>query len=223
MPTRPAPPPRSSSGELERGDALLFASGIGGDDRGRARLRAARNDDRAGRGRVLRHVGPLPDARLVGPRARRVRPDRAAAADADIVWVEAPANPVLTVPDWELLRAHPAARRLRRHRLDARLPALARRGRRRRRPLGDEVPDRQPLRSPRRDRHARPRAHAGAPHDPHADGKRLLARLGGCAPEGARVALAAHAADHRDGDRDRPPPRGASGGRASCATRATRG
>lgn len=28
-------------------------------------------------------------------------------ADADIVWVEAPANPVLTMPDWEPLRAHP--------------------------------------------------------------------------------------------------------------------
>ena len=26
---------------------------------------------------------------------------------ADIVWVEAPANPVLTIPDWESLRAHP--------------------------------------------------------------------------------------------------------------------
>jgi cystathionine gamma-synthase len=26
---------------------------------------------------------------------------------ADIVWVEAPANPVLTVPDWDTLRAHP--------------------------------------------------------------------------------------------------------------------
>ena len=26
---------------------------------------------------------------------------------ADIVWVEAPANPVLTTPDWEALRAHP--------------------------------------------------------------------------------------------------------------------
>lgn len=26
---------------------------------------------------------------------------------ADIVWVEAPANPVLTMPDWEALRAHP--------------------------------------------------------------------------------------------------------------------
>jgi cystathionine gamma-synthase len=27
---------------------------------------------------------------------------------ADIVWLEAPANPVLTMPDWEAVRAHPA-------------------------------------------------------------------------------------------------------------------
>jgi cystathionine gamma-synthase len=27
-------------------------------------------------------------------------------ADADLVWVEAPANPFLTLPDWEALRAH---------------------------------------------------------------------------------------------------------------------
>ncbi len=27
---------------------------------------------------------------------------------ADVVWLEAPANPLLTVPDWEAVRAHPA-------------------------------------------------------------------------------------------------------------------
>jgi cystathionine gamma-synthase len=27
---------------------------------------------------------------------------------ADLVWVEAPANPVLTLPDWDAVRAHPA-------------------------------------------------------------------------------------------------------------------
>ena len=27
-------------------------------------------------------------------------------ADADIVWVESPANPMLTVPDWDAVRAH---------------------------------------------------------------------------------------------------------------------
>ena len=26
---------------------------------------------------------------------------------ADVVWVEAPANPILTLPDWDALRAHP--------------------------------------------------------------------------------------------------------------------
>ncbi len=30
-----------------------------------------------------------------------------APADADIVWVEAPSNPLLTLPDWEAVRAHP--------------------------------------------------------------------------------------------------------------------
>ena len=29
-------------------------------------------------------------------------------AEADVLWVEAPANPLLTLPDWESVRAHPA-------------------------------------------------------------------------------------------------------------------
>jgi cystathionine gamma-synthase len=29
-------------------------------------------------------------------------------AEADVVWLEAPANPLLTLPDWDLVRAHPA-------------------------------------------------------------------------------------------------------------------
>ena len=62
---------------------------------------------------------------------------------ADIVWVESPANPTLTTPDWEALRAHRRARRLRRDRVDPALPARTRPGRRDRHPLGDEVPHRQ--------------------------------------------------------------------------------
>src|SRR5579875_2014450 len=27
--------------------------------------------------------------------------------DADVVWIEAPANPTLSLPDWEAVRAHP--------------------------------------------------------------------------------------------------------------------
>jgi cystathionine gamma-synthase len=30
-------------------------------------------------------------------------------ADVDVLWLEAPANPLLTVPDWEAVRAHSAA------------------------------------------------------------------------------------------------------------------
>jgi cystathionine gamma-synthase len=29
-------------------------------------------------------------------------------AGADVVWIEAPSNPLLTLPDWEAVRAHPA-------------------------------------------------------------------------------------------------------------------
>ena len=29
-------------------------------------------------------------------------------ADTDLLWVEAPANPLLTLPDWDAVRAHPA-------------------------------------------------------------------------------------------------------------------
>ena len=53
--TRPAPRPSRRLGELEGGDALLYASGMGADDDRPARLRAAGRDDRARRGRVLRH------------------------------------------------------------------------------------------------------------------------------------------------------------------------
>ena len=51
--------------------------------------------------------------------------------------------------------APPRPRRLRRDRLDAGLPPGARRGRRRRPALGDEVPDRPARRAARRDDHAR--------------------------------------------------------------------
>ena len=71
---------------------------------------------------------------------------------------------------------HARARRLRRDRLDARLPARARRGRRRRRPLGDEVPHRQPRRAARRDGHARPGADRAAARRCGADRARLRRR-----------------------------------------------
>ena len=76
-------------------------------------------------------------------------------AGADMVWVEAPANPLLTMPDWEAVRAHPGlvvcdatvATPVYLHALDEGADVVA--------ALGDEVPDRPPRRAARRDRDPR--------------------------------------------------------------------
>jgi cystathionine gamma-synthase len=93
-------------GELEGGDALLFASGTG-----------------AATAIVLTLAGPgttvaLAEGAYFGTSVlfrelerwglRLVEYDQTGPPpDADVVWVEAPANPVLTLPDWDALRAHP--------------------------------------------------------------------------------------------------------------------
>ena len=74
----------------------------------RLRVLPARHDGRARRGRLLRHRRDAGAVRAVGAERRRVRPVGPAAAGADVVWLEAPANPLLTLPDWEAVRAHPA-------------------------------------------------------------------------------------------------------------------
>src|SRR5579872_3541397 len=92
-------------GELEGGDALLYASGMGAET---AVLLAL-----AKPGTTI----ALADGAYWGTSVlfreldrwglRFVEYDQTGAPpDADIVWVEAPANPVLTVPDWDALRAH---------------------------------------------------------------------------------------------------------------------
>jgi cystathionine gamma-synthase len=93
-------------GELEDGDALLYASGMGAET-----------------AIVLALAGPETTIALAGGAYwgtsvlfRELEPwglrfvefdQTGAPPDAAIVWVEAPANPVLTVPNWEALRAHP--------------------------------------------------------------------------------------------------------------------
>ena len=44
----------------------------------------------------------------MGRAVRRVRPGRAPPDDADLVWIEIPGNPLLSVPDLEAAAAHPA-------------------------------------------------------------------------------------------------------------------
>ena len=127
-------------GELEGGEALLFASGTG-----------------ATTAVVLAFLEPgatiaLAEGAYYGTSVlfrelerwglRFVEFDQTGAPPdgVDLVWLEAPSNPFLTMPDLDAAAGHPAPRARRRDRLDARLPARARARRRLRPPLGDEVP-----------------------------------------------------------------------------------
>ena len=132
---------------------------------------------------------------------------------ADLVWLEAPSNPFLTMPDLEAAAAHPAPCRRRLDRRHARLPAPARARRRLRPALGDEVPDRPLGRARRRDRltrRRRPSAALAVPpaHGPGLRGGRRRARHAR-AQDASRPSRAAD----RDGRRARRAPARASGGR----------
>jgi cystathionine gamma-synthase len=92
-------------GALEDGDALLYASGMGAATA--ILLAFARPGTRIalaegsyfGTSVLLRELDRW-GLRFVEFDQRRSPPA------ADIVWIEAPANPVLTLPDWESVRAH---------------------------------------------------------------------------------------------------------------------
>ena len=93
-------------GTLEGGDALLYSSGMGAET---AVLLAFA---RPGTTIALAEGAYWGTSALMRDLARwgleLVEYDQTGTPPAaDIVWVEAPANPVLTVPDWEALRSHP--------------------------------------------------------------------------------------------------------------------
>jgi len=131
-------------GLLEGGDALLYASGMG------AVTNVLLSFGSKGSTVAIAHDAYFGTSKLLGLLAPwgieyvEVRPDRNRHPDADIVWVEAPANPTLSQPDWEAVRAHRG------------LVVATRRSRRRCtcepstrgadvvRALGDEVPDGAP-------------------------------------------------------------------------------
>jgi cystathionine gamma-synthase len=92
-------------GELEGGEALLYPSGMA------AETAVVLAFARPGTTIALAegaYYGTSVLLRTLEPWGIRfVEYDqRGAPPEADIVWVESPANPVLTVPDWEALRAH---------------------------------------------------------------------------------------------------------------------
>lgn len=92
-------------GALEGGDALLYASGMGAVTTTLLAL--------TGPGARVALAGGIyfGTGKLLEELARwgveTVEFDQTGAPPAaDVVWVEAPANPVLTMPDWEALRGH---------------------------------------------------------------------------------------------------------------------
>ena len=92
-------------GDLEGGDALLYASGMGAETAivlalARPGMTIALAEGAYwGTSVLFRELEPWG--------LRFVEFDQTVAPpEAEIVWVEAPANPVLTVPDWEALNAH---------------------------------------------------------------------------------------------------------------------
>lgn len=93
-------------GALEGGDALLYASGMGAVTTALLALTGpgARVALAAG---VYFGTGKLLEE-LARWGVETVEFDQTGPPpDADLVWVEAPANPVLTMPDWDALRRHP--------------------------------------------------------------------------------------------------------------------
>jgi cystathionine gamma-synthase len=92
-------------GALEGGDALLYSSGMG------AETTVILAFARPGATIALAEGAYWGTSVLMRDLARwgleLVEYDQTGSPPAaDIVWVEAPANPVLTVPDWDALRAH---------------------------------------------------------------------------------------------------------------------
>jgi cystathionine gamma-synthase len=93
-------------GALEHGDALLYSSGMG------AATTIILAFARPGMRIALAEGSYYGTSLLIRDLARwgidLVEYDQTTAPPAaEIVWVEAPANPILTMPDWDALRAHP--------------------------------------------------------------------------------------------------------------------
>jgi len=93
-------------GELEGGQALLFASGMAAETAVVLALARPGTTIALAEGAYFGTSGLFRSLEDWGLRFLEYDQTGAPPAGADIVWVESPANPVLTVPDWEAVRAH---------------------------------------------------------------------------------------------------------------------
>jgi cystathionine gamma-synthase len=93
-------------GALEDGEALLFSSGMGAETTVLLAFAAPGTRIALAEGAYWGTAVLMRDLARWGLELLEYDQTEPPPA-ADIVWVEAPANPVLTMPDWEALRAHP--------------------------------------------------------------------------------------------------------------------
>jgi cystathionine gamma-synthase len=93
-------------GELEGGHALLFASGMAAETAIVLAFARPGTTIALAEGAYFGTSGLFRSLEDWGLRFVEYDQTAPPPAGADIVWVEAPANPVLTVPDWDAVRAH---------------------------------------------------------------------------------------------------------------------
>lgn len=93
-------------GALEGGDALLFGSGTAAVTACALALTGPGKTVALAEGAYFGTGVTLRELERWGLRVVEFDQTGTPPADADVVWLESPANPVLTVPDWEAARAH---------------------------------------------------------------------------------------------------------------------
>jgi cystathionine gamma-synthase len=92
-------------GALEGGDALLYGSGMGAETAVLLAFAAPGTTIALAEGAYWGTAGLIRELARWGVELVEYDQTRTP-PPADLVWVESPANPVLTLPDWEALRAH---------------------------------------------------------------------------------------------------------------------
>jgi cystathionine gamma-synthase len=95
-------------GALEGGEALLFGSGTAAATACAFALLAPGKTVAVAEGAYFGTTVTLRQLEPWGLRVTEYDQTGPPPSDADLIWVESPANPVLTVPDWEAVRAHGA-------------------------------------------------------------------------------------------------------------------
>jgi cystathionine gamma-synthase len=93
-------------GALEGGDALLFASGAGATTAVLLAFASPGDTVALAEGAYFGTGVLIRELERWGLRLTEYDQTGPPPPEAEIVWLEAPANPILTLPDWEAVRAH---------------------------------------------------------------------------------------------------------------------